>query len=196
MTSRTTDVDATLVRRLSPTGPNRYDYSRTDFARRLEISVPSHPLSAWTSPRTPHEELLRRCSKTLFEPRIRGISTGTAADTPPTDRQVQFLREIAHGESWAKAPLSRRTASAWVGHFLAERTAQQLRDSRLTRGDRVLKTHSWVDQDAGELHEWSEEYTVSSIGADGLVYFRRGNGKCAWPHSLTRTTPPVPLAPD
>lgn len=130
-----------------------------------------------------------------LRPRISGTSAESApADLQPTDRQMEFLRGTAHGELWTRAVLSRRSASAWIGHFLAERTAHRLRETQLIQGDRVTKTSSWVDEATGELHEWSQEYEVSSIGANGLVYFRGGNGQCGWPSSLTRAKSP-PVAP-
>ncbi len=121
-------------------------------------------------------------------PHIAGASTrASTAKLAPTERQLAFLNEIAHDDIWARAPLNRGTASAWIGHFLGERNARRLREMKLARGDRVTKATTWVDEATGELHESSQEYEVSSIGANGLVYFRGGNGQCGWPSSLTRT---------
>ncbi|WP_445257002.1 hypothetical protein [Nocardioides aurantiacus] len=139
------------------------------------------------------DDLPRGVAAVVLEDALRSHISGTLAeaapaDVQPTERQMEFLREIAHGELWMRAALSRRSASAWIGHFLAERTAHRLHEMQLVRGDRVIKTRAWADEATGELHEWSQEYEVSSIGADGLVYFRGGNGQCGWPSSLTRAT--------
>lgn len=147
-----------------------------------------------------NDDMPRGVAAVMLEDALRSHISGTSAeaapaDLQPTDRQMNFLRGIAHGELWTRATLTRRSASAWIGHFLAERTAHLLREMQLVRGDRVIKTRSWVNEATGELHEWSQEHEVSSIGANGLVYFRGGNGQCGWPSSLTRATSP-PEAPD
>lgn len=139
-------------------------------------------------------DLPRGVAAALLEEALRPHIWGTPphttpADLEPTERQMAFLQEIAHGELWTRSALSKRSASAWIEHFLAERTARRLREMQLARGDRVIKTSPWVNEATGEHHEWRQEYEVSSIGADGLVFFRGGNGQCAWPSSLTRVTP-------
>lgn len=138
------------------------------------------------------EDLPRGVAAVMLEgavrPYIAGVSArASTAELEPTERQMAFLNEIAYSEIWTRAPLNRRTASAWIGHFLAERTARRLREMKLARGDRVTKTGTRVDHATGELHEWSQQYEVSSISANGLVYFRGGNGQCGWPNSLTHT---------
>lgn len=139
------------------------------------------------------DDLPRGVAATMLEEAVRPHIAGnspeaTTVDLEPTERQMAFLNEIAHGEAWTRAPLNRRSASAWIGHFLAQRTARRLREMQLVRGDRVIKTSTWLNEATGELHDWSQEYEVSSIGANGLVYFRGGNGQCGWASSLTRST--------
>lgn len=108
-----------------------------------------------------YNDLPRGVAAAMLEDALRPHISGTSpeaapADLQPTDRQMEFLREIAYGELWTRAALSRRSASAWIGHFLAERTAHRLHEMQLVRGDRVLKTSSWVNEATGELHEWSQ----------------------------------------
>jgi hypothetical protein len=50
-----------------------------------------------------------------------------------------------------------------------------------------VKKTTHVDPVTGELHEYvSPPMVISSIGSNGLVYFRGGNGQCGWPSSLSR----------
>ncbi|MEV4900668.1 hypothetical protein AB0K08_04925 [Citricoccus sp. NPDC055426] len=107
---------------------------------------------------------------------------------PATERQQAVLRELGHtGEV---AELSRPVASAWIEHHLAARTAVALRKLRLRSGDIVDHEQRHVDPATGEVHVWSEAQTVSSIGRNGLVYFRGGNGRCGWPSKIRRSDAP------
>lgn len=138
------------------------------------------------------DDLPRGVAAAMLEEAVRPHIAGnspeaTTVDLEATERQMAFLNEIAHGEIWTRAPLNRRTASAWIGHFLAERTARRLREMELVRGDRVTKTSTWINEATGELHQVSQEYEVSSISAAGLVYFRGGHSHCGWPNSLSRS---------
>jgi hypothetical protein len=107
---------------------------------------------------------------------------------PATDRQRVFLAELGSDEA-DNALLTKQVASAWIGHWLAVRTATCLRHLVLVRGDAVIKRTLWRNPQDGRLHEALDYVMVSSIGADGLVYFRGGNGQCGWPSSLMR--PPM-----
>ena len=53
---------------------------------------------------------------------------------------------------------------------------------QLIPGDRVLIRN--MVNIRGEQHEFDQEYIVSSIRGDGLVYFKGGNGTCAWATKL------------
>ena len=79
-----------------------------------------------------------------------------------------------------------RVASAWIDYYLILRSVAALEELRLEAGDRVARLHSVTDPTSGEVHEYEDQLTVSSIGADGLVYFKGGNGQCAHPHRLRR----------
>lgn len=108
-------------------------------------------------------------------PKIRGTA-GTPL--PPTDSQVRFLLTlnpvfVLRGES-------RSEISAWIDHHLALATAEALEELKLRHGDAVRVRYQ-VDPHESPFY-WSG--VVSSIGSQGLVYFKGGNGKCAWPRSI------------
>lgn len=119
-----------------------------------------------------------------LRPRIWGVLTPKAS--PATSKQLEFLGAIARDRSFERVSLSKSLASAWIGHYLAVRTADSLQKLRLAAGDRVVHQSTSVDHSTGELHDWTNFCIVSSIGARGLVYFKGGNGKCGWPTNLSR----------
>lgn len=79
-----------------------------------------------------------------------------------------------------------RVASAWIDYFLTLRSIECLNTLQLAAGDRVLLSREYTDRSTRERHTWEDEVTVSSIGSNGLVYFKGGNGQCAYPHRLRR----------
>ena len=122
----------------------------------------------------------------LLEDHLKPSIWGSTPDSA-SDRQRAFLQTL--GATGAEQPdLSKAVASAWIDHHLSLRTIESLRALRIVTGDKVIKRSIWTDPTTGELHEATYGFTVSSIGRDGLVYFRGGNGKCGWPSSLTRAT--------
>lgn len=106
---------------------------------------------------------------------------------PATERQLAFLGALGHAHK--RQDISRRVASAWIEHYLSLRTASALKELRLVAGDAVSQEHSDIDSMTGEIHVWYQPRTVSSIGENGLVYFRGGNGQCGWPSLLRRPVP-------
>jgi hypothetical protein len=106
---------------------------------------------------------------------------------PATERQWAFLRELGHVSTFQN--LVRPVASAWIEHYLSLRTAERLEALEVQAGDHLYRELSFTDPDTGEITSLGDVVTVSSIGANGLVYFRGGNGKCAWPGNLR----PVPI---
>lgn len=105
---------------------------------------------------------------------------------PATQKQLAFLERIADQQSWKRSPLSKRVASAWIDHFLTKRNVQRLRELKLRSGDRVTKSETWANPLTGETQIRTADHVVSSIGASGLVYFKGGNGQCAWPSTVSR----------
>jgi hypothetical protein len=104
---------------------------------------------------------------------------------PATDRQRTFMVELGSDE-FDNARLTKQIASSWIEHHLAVRTISGLRRLVPVRGDAVIKRVLWRNPEDNQLHETLDYAVVSSIGANGLVYFRGGNGHCGWPSSLTR----------
>lgn len=101
-----------------------------------------------------------------------------------TPRQLEFLESLDHEQP--QGDMARTVASAWISHHLSVRTANALESLQLKAGDRVSHEREFVDPDSGEVSHHDEVFMVSSIGTNGLVYFRGGNGKCGWPSSLRR----------
>lgn len=111
------------------------------------------------------------------EPAIHGRVASAA-----TEAQLVFLREIAPEDASLEG-ITRRVASAWIDYYLAERSIDALRRLQPQRGDRVVKSELVSLTDQASLPRTSS-HTVSSIGADGRVYFTGGGGAGAWPSQL------------
>lgn len=113
----------------------------------------------------------------FLEPRIRGKS-GTPYS--PTEAQMRFL--LVLDPSFALHDETRTEMSAWIDYHLSCGTADALEQLKLQRGDTVEVRRTYA---TGEpIFAWKAQ--VSSIGGNGLVYFKGGNGQCAWPRSITR----------
>jgi hypothetical protein len=113
------------------------------------------------------------------------IWSAEAAAELASERQRNFLRALGAASTADSTSLTKRVASAWIDHHLAIKTADSLRRLQLKTGDAVIKRSVWRKELLGiPPHETLEFHYVSSIGADGLVYFKGGNGKCGWPSSL------------
>ena len=119
----------------------------------------------------------------VLSPRIHGHEQPGA-----TESQLKYL-EVLAGVPATNMP--RPVASAWITHYLGGRTARALRELRLEAGMQVVEHRDWVDEATGEIHSFENRRVVSSIGLNGLVYFRGGGGGCAWPSSLRRSSPPT-----
>lgn len=100
---------------------------------------------------------------------------------PATDRQIQFLRHLT---ATTRSGLSKNVASAWIDHHLALKTRTRLAALQLKEGDAVIKSQRFHDPESGQPIEILDYCVVSSIGANGLVYFKGGNGNCGWPSTL------------
>lgn len=126
----------------------------------------------------------RGVAAVMLEEHLQPLIWGRGPESA-TDRQRSFLVELGSRKA-DDARLTKRVASAWIEHYLAVRNAECLRNLALVRGDAVIKRTLWRHPGDGRLHETLDYAVVSSIGANGMVYFRGGNGKCGWPSSLTR----------
>ena len=132
------------------------------------------------------EDVPRAVASVLLEDFLRPMVWGEAPD-PATDKQRAFLVQLGAIDVAADADLSKAAGSAWIDHCLSLQNQQSLRDLRLARGDQVLKRWTSRDPASGIATEFLDHCVVSSIGTNGLVYFKGGNGKCGWPSSLQPT---------
>jgi hypothetical protein len=106
-----------------------------------------------------------------------------SAEVPSmTERQTKLLCEL---DQSPKDGMSKSIAFAWIDYYFTLRNMDALASLRLTRGDRVTKTHELIDPD-GVRSSWEEEYVVSSIRSDGFLYLKGGNNNCGWPHQFRR----------
>lgn len=126
----------------------------------------------------------RGVAAVLLEEHLQPLIWGGESERA-TDRQRAFLVELGSHVA-DDAGLTKRTASAWIQHHLALRSIESLRRLTLVRDDAVIKRTCWRHPETERPCETLDYAVVSSIGADGMVYFRGGNGRCGWPSSLTR----------
>lgn len=123
----------------------------------------------------------RKIATALLADRVEPAIYGREV-SPATNEQLAFLGRIAKKESSFRG-VSKRVASAWIDYYLAEQAIADLRALRLQRGDRVIKTEQ-VTFEGESPSTFVHSHTVSSIGANGRVYFTGGNGAGGWPSQL------------
>jgi hypothetical protein len=95
---------------------------------------------------------------------------------------MALLKELGH--NGGPSVLSRPVASAWIEHYLSLRTADSLESLGLHAGQRVHIDRRFKDPVTGEITGFGDEGIVSTISSTGLVYFRGGSGKRAWPGNI------------
>ncbi len=105
---------------------------------------------------------------------------------PATDRQRQFLAELG-GPQADEPQLNRNIASAWIEHLLTLRTIEALIRLQPAKNDAVIARK--VTNFEGQTTESLYFHIISSIGADGLIYFKGGNGQCARAGRVTKALP-------
>jgi hypothetical protein len=118
----------------------------------------------------------------LLEDRLRPALHGMEPDAA-TERQRAFLRELG-GEHHADPGLTKTVASAWIDYHLTLRTIGALQSLRPVCGNVVVRHHQVAFPD-GSTESYDAEHVVSSVQDDGLIFFKGGNGQCAWPSNLT-----------
>jgi hypothetical protein len=130
-------------------------------------------------------ELPATVAASLLDAYLRPTIWATSRPAPRTAsaKQRTYLASLAPGLD--ASTMSLTEASAWIDHFLSLRTVAALEELRLRSDDRVVVSREFTNAATGELtSSTSSPMRVSSIGGSGLVYFRGGNGQCAWPSSL------------
>jgi hypothetical protein len=101
---------------------------------------------------------------------------GSQASDPPTDQQMEYLRDLAEAVG-AKPPKkipSRDQAEAWIEVMHARRALEALKDLKPEPGD-IVALRTATDREVDE---------VASIGDDDRIYFRGGRGAGARVHRL------------
>jgi hypothetical protein len=117
----------------------------------------------------------------LIESHVSSVVWGTTPK-PVTEPQNGLLGQLGH----PGAVDSRRVASAWIEHYYATRCGDALKRWKPVRGDKVTLEHDRFDVATGEFYRTTTDGVISSIGDNGLIYFRGGNGKCGWATHITR----------
>lgn len=129
----------------------------------------------------PHEAEPHGVLCAIVEDWLRPVLYGESSPLA-TERQLAYLASL--GDTNVEPGMHRPVASAWIDHYLALGSAQALECLELVSGDQVHLKNDYIDPGTGEITDLGGTFTVSSIGSNGLVYFRGGNGKCAWPTKL------------
>lgn len=100
--------------------------------------------------------------------------------TDPTKKQIEFGKEF--GIDLSKN--SFRVAVARIKDALTEINLRVIEELELVPGDQIVLSRSF--NLSGTSRELEQKFTVSSIRKDGLVYFKGGNGWCAWAGKLRK----------
>lgn len=100
--------------------------------------------------------------------------------TNPTKKQIEFGKELGIDVS----KNSFRVAIARIKDALTEKNLRAIEELQLVPGDQVVLTR-WLNFN-GISEKLKEKFIVSSIRKDGLVYFKGGNGRCAWAGKLRK----------
>lgn len=98
---------------------------------------------------------------------------------PVTSRQIQLAKSLGVDVSED----SFNVAFAKIGDKFAERNKELLDELQLMPGDWVVKQKEDV------LDIASRTFMISSIGRNGRIYFKGGNGWGAWPHEIKKVEP-------
>lgn len=77
-----------------------------------------------------------------------------------------------------------RVAVARIKDALTEKNLRVIEELQLVPGDQVILTR-WFNL-SGISAKSEQKFIVSSIRKDGLVYFKGGNGRCAWAGKLRK----------
>jgi len=99
-------------------------------------------------------------------------SLATVVDRRPAERFEDWLVELRRDCDPAMKPANCEEARAWIEHLYIVQRREALADLQLREGD-IVETSS------GNLAE------VSSITNKGKIYFKGGDGQCAWPDLVT-----------
>lgn len=108
------------------------------------------------------------------------VAVGFEAPEPSSVRQ----RSYAEALGFSVASDSKRVASAKIAEALFEKNQQAITEMNLKPGDHVVRVEHVEFE--GEMRTLETEFVISSIQPNGRVFFKGGNGQCAWPTQLRR----------
>lgn len=103
-----------------------------------------------------------------IETALSAALIGEKAIKPASERQIAYANSLGIGTSKD----SMKVASARIRDRLGETNAERIRFLQLVPGMRV----KWK--------KWNQEMIISSISENGLLWFKGGNGKCAFPSQV------------
>ncbi|CAN5408295.1 hypothetical protein BH09ACT7_BH09ACT7_05090 [soil metagenome] len=105
---------------------------------------------------------------------------------PATEPQIALLARLDAPQAHLPG-LTKTSASAWIDHHLTLKTIEDLIRLRPAKNDAMIERR--VTETLDRQLESLTFRVISSIGADGLVYFKGGNGQCSRPHRLEKAAP-------
>ena len=109
-------------------------------------------------------------------------SVGFEDSTASSDRQVEFAASLGLDVSSD----TKRVASAKISCSLHRRNVEQAAQLNLKPGDRVIRIDK-VEID-GVWQAIEQEFVVSSVQANGRIFFKGGNGQGAWPSQVRKVS--------
>ena len=101
----------------------------------------------------------------------------------PTDKQILFASSL--GIDVTKDSFC--IASVKIDQELQAKNRRAIIEMNLKPGDCVVKHESVRFND--ETHDLDREYIISSIGRNGRIWFKGGNGQGAWATQLEKLNP-------
>ncbi len=127
---------------------------------------------------------LRQDTWSVARARILDVVGGAIGDEELHDGPTRNQIAWAGGLGIEVAGQSYRVAFAMVQDALWERENQIISDANLRPGDRVARERE-LEYD-GQIHRYKEEFVISSIREDGLLYFKGTGCKCGWASKFTK----------
>lgn len=92
----------------------------------------------------------------------------------PTDKQIELAAKFGYEISGE----TRRVGSAVIDDILQQLNLESIEEQNLKAGDIVKNKWDQLQQ----------EYVISSIQENGLIFFKGGNGKKAWARNLIKVS--------
>lgn len=120
----------------------------------------------------------------MLEEHLKPLIWGSGVEDA-TARQYEYLTDLG-ATFTSNTRFSKKVASAWIQYYLALKNVKELERLKPEAGLGVIERYAWVDVQTGLTRVSLTYFIVSSIGEDGRVFFKGGNGKSAWSSSLAK----------